>query len=59
MRCPQCEESDCTEIEIRLKDENSVRFYSCRRCEVKWWERQGDTVQLDEVLNLTAGKLPR
>lgn len=59
MRCPQCTESDCTEIEIRLKDEENVKFYSCRRCEVKWWEREGGTVQLDEVLNLTAEKLPR
>lgn len=59
MRCPKCTESDCTEIEIRLKDENSVKFYSCRRCEVKWWEKEGGTVDLNEVLNLTAEQLPR
>ncbi len=54
MQCPQCKGQDCTEIEIRLKGDDSVKFYSCRRCEVKWWEHDGDTIALDEVLSLTA-----
>jgi hypothetical protein len=53
MECTSCGGRDCTEIEIRLKAEESVRFYSCRRCEAKWWQKEGDTIALDEVLTLT------
>jgi Zn-finger nucleic acid-binding protein len=56
MRCPRCEGEDTIQIEIHLKSDQSVEFYSCRRCEAKWWERGGDTISLDEVLNLAAGK---
>lgn len=52
MRCPHCHGEDCIEIEINLQTEDSVRFFSCRRCETKWWERGGDTISLDEVLGL-------
>ncbi len=54
MICPQCHGEDCTRIEIHLRDEDSVQFFSCRRCEAKWWEHGGDEIALDEVLNLTA-----
>lgn len=54
MECPQCGGKNCTEIEIHLRDEETVQFFSCRRCEAKWWERQGETIALDEVLYLAA-----
>ena len=54
VNCPQCADTDCIEIEINLKQENTVRFMSCRRCEAKWWQREGNTIALDEVLNLAA-----
>jgi hypothetical protein len=54
MRCPRCHGEDCVHIEINLKGEHTVQFFSCRRCEAKWWERDGDTIALDEVLDLTA-----
>ena len=56
MHCPHCSGEDCIEIEINLKTEDTVRFYSCRRCETKWWERGGGTITLDEVLTLAARK---
>jgi len=52
--CPQCGGEDCTQIVINLKEEDSVQFFNCRRCEAKWWEHEGDTIALDEVLNLAA-----
>jgi hypothetical protein len=54
MRCPHCDGEDCIQIEIRLKGEETVQFFSCRRCETKWWQRDGDTIALDEVLDLTS-----
>ena len=56
MECPQCGGRDCVEIEIRLKDDDSVQFFSCRKCEHRWWKHHGDQVALDEVLNLASKK---
>ena len=52
MQCPRCTSDDFTEIAIEVKVENSVKFYSCRLCEKKWWERDGATIALDDVLSL-------
>ncbi len=54
MSCPQCGGEDCMQIEIHLQSENTVRFYACRRCESKWWEREGGTITLSEVLSLAS-----
>ena len=54
MFCPQCQGEDTTTIVIKLRDDDSVSFYQCRRCEAKWWQHAGSTIALDEVLNLTA-----
>ncbi len=59
MNCPECKGKDCIQIEIRLKDDDTVQFFSCRRCETKWWEHGGDTIALDEVLTLAARKDPK
>ena len=56
MDCPQCGGTDCTEIELNLTDAQSVQFYSCRRCEARWWQREGDTIALDEVLTIAANR---
>ena len=52
MRCPQCGGEDCTNIVINLKEEESVQFFLCRLCEARWWERDGDTIALQDVLHL-------
>ena len=55
MDCYKCKGTNCTEINITLKgDEQSIKFYSCGRCETKWWMREGDELALDEFLTLTA-----
>lgn len=52
MSCPKCSATDCIEIEINVKEANLVQFYSCRNCEMKWWVRDGDSIELDDVLTL-------
>ena len=52
MQCPRCTSDDFTEIDIEVKVENSVKFFSCRLCEKKWWERNGASIALDEVLSI-------
>lgn len=58
MECPHCGAVDATQIEIRLKGDDSVRFYSCRRCEHSWWKHEDETITLDAALSLTAEKEP-
>ncbi len=53
MRCPKCQGEDCLQIEINLQDE-TVQFSSCRHCEAKWWEHDGGTIDLSDVLTLAA-----
>lgn len=52
MQCPRCTSDECTEIDIEVKLDKSVKFFSCRLCEKKWWESNGDSIALDEVLTL-------
>ena len=52
MQCPKCLSSDTVEIGIQVKESDHVRFHSCRYCEKKWWERDGDSIALDDVLTL-------
>lgn len=59
MLCPQCGGEDCIHIEIHLTGEDTVQFFSCRSCEARWWERDGDTVALDEVLSMAARRQSR
>ncbi len=59
MRCPQCRGTDCIEIEMKLKGEDSVKFFSCRDCESKWWEKEGTSIELDEVLDLASRREQR
>ena len=56
MQCPECKGMDRIEIEIDLKVDDTVKFYSCRLCEARWWEQDGDTIALDEVLSRAARK---
>ena len=59
MDCPECHAKDCTQIQLNPKDGETLEFYSCRVCEAKWWEKEGDTIALDEVLTLASKKEAR
>ncbi|MGH2749767.1 MAG: hypothetical protein ACRDK3_02655 [Actinomycetota bacterium] len=52
MNCPDCQGHDCIHIEIRLAEAEKVQFFSCRKCESKWWENAGGPVALEQVLGL-------
>jgi hypothetical protein len=59
VRCPQCGATECISIEIHLATDDPLQFFSCRRCEARWWQRDGEPVSLEEVLSLAARKDPR
>lgn len=51
MDCPKCGAQDVIEIKNKVED-IEVYFFSCYRCEQKWWDREGNPVTLREVLEL-------
>lgn len=53
MKCPRCRGARLVCIDIQIGEEN-VRLHSCSRCDTRWWERNGERVALEQVLNLAA-----
>ena len=52
MKCPECGVEDVIEIEQRLPDGTEVHFCACHKCENKWWDRDGQSITLSEVLDI-------
>ena len=52
MDCPQCGISDVIEIKHVLPDGSEVQFFSCHKCEEKWWDKSGEQMNLRQVLDL-------
>lgn len=40
------------EIELKLPDGSEVVFCSCHRCESKWWDRDGEHLELDALVDV-------
>ncbi|MGA7270518.1 MAG: hypothetical protein WB239_05535 [Acidimicrobiia bacterium] len=40
------------EIKHRLPDGTEVQFFSCHRCEERWWDRDGDQIELGQILDM-------
>jgi transcription elongation factor Elf1 len=55
MACPVCNTKRLVEIGINLGD-SAVTLHSCSKCETRWWERDGERVEVDGVLTLAAGR---
>lgn len=52
LRCRECGEESVIQIELTLPDGSEVHFCSCHRCESKWWDRDGEYLPLDSVVEL-------
>ncbi len=52
MECPRCHVEDVIEIHQKLSDGTEVDFFSCHKCDERWWDRDGHEIQLAEVLEL-------
>ncbi len=50
--CDNCGARDAIQIEMTLPDGTEVHFCSCHRCENRWWNREGEALGLDAVLDL-------
>ncbi len=53
MACPTCRLSQLVEISVRMGDRN-LTMRSCSRCEGRWWDSDGERLDLPGVLGLAA-----
>jgi hypothetical protein len=55
MSCPVCQKHHLVEIDVTV-GEHRITMHSCSGCTARWWDRDGERMQLDQVLELaTAG----
>jgi hypothetical protein len=50
--CAECGSGDAIGIRLRLNEEAEVDFHSCHRCEHRWWDADGEVIDLTAVLDL-------
>ncbi len=51
MNCPKCRARRVIEIGVTLAG-RSVILHSCSACDTRWWDDQGQRLQLRDVLDL-------
>ncbi|MEN8234698.1 MAG: hypothetical protein ABFR89_07210 [Actinomycetota bacterium] len=52
LRCATCGDNSVIQIELTLPDGSEVVFCSCHRCESKWWDRDGEQLELDALVDV-------
>jgi DNA-directed RNA polymerase subunit M/transcription elongation factor TFIIS len=50
--CSHCGSADAIGIRLRLSEEVEVDFHSCHHCEHRWWDADGEVIDLTAVLDL-------
>ena len=51
MKCPICRRSQLVEIDLALGDQR-VTMHSCSRCDSRWWDSDGQSLALPNVLEM-------
>jgi formate dehydrogenase maturation protein FdhE len=52
--CTSCGEQSVISIEMTLPDGSRVIFNSCHVCETKWWDREGESLPVDGIIDLVS-----
>lgn len=52
LACDSCGSDTVIQIELTLPDGTEVEFYSCHACETRWWNRSGEPLGIEAVLEL-------
>jgi len=52
LSCNTCGQNSVIQIELTLPDGSEVVFCSCHRCESKWWDRNGERLDLDALIEV-------
>ena len=53
MACPVCRAARIVEIGLTLKG-TKVTMHSCSKCETRWWDTDGEKVNLHKVFDLAS-----
>jgi hypothetical protein len=52
--CTSCGQTSVIQIEMKLPDGTQVMFCSCHVCEAKWWDKEGEEVSVDGIIDLVS-----
>ncbi|GMQ97833.1 MAG: hypothetical protein BMS9Abin17_0336 [Acidimicrobiia bacterium] len=52
--CTSCGQNSVIQIEMTLPDGSQVIFCSCHVCEAKWWDKEGEAVSVDGIIDLVS-----
>ena len=52
LECPRCGSREVININLSLEHGDRVAFYSCHRCDKRWWHKDGSPVDLPAVLEM-------
>lgn len=58
LECPTCGSRNVIEITLTMETGEPVSFYSCHACDKRWWHKDGEPIELSNVLEL-AKREPR
>ncbi|MEZ5176538.1 MAG: hypothetical protein R2823_10085 [Acidimicrobiia bacterium] len=50
LTCTSCGSNSVIQIEMSLPDGTEVLFCSCHICEARWWDRDGETVDVSGII---------
>ena len=50
--CTTCGSDSVIQIDMTLPDGTEVVFNSCHVCEAKWWDREGESIEVDGIIDL-------
>ena len=52
LECPHCGSKDVININLAMERGDPVSFFSCHRCEKRWWRKDEENLALTNVLEL-------
>ncbi len=52
MACPVCS-ANLLEITLNIAG-NDLTMHSCSHCETRWWDRSGEKIQLQGILEIAS-----
>ena len=52
LTCAVCGQNSVIEIEMKLPDGTEVVFCSCHECEARWWDKEGESIPVEAIINL-------
>ena len=54
LTCVSCGQNSVIEIEMELPDGTEVVFCSCHVCEARWWDREGESIPVEAIIDLVS-----